>query len=182
MDNKTVKPTSIGGLFEIQRQTFDDERGFFRESARIREIEEASGTKFNVVQMNHARSSKGTLRGIHIAPWNKLIYVTRGMVRAVILDARVDSPTFGKFKTFEIGDENKSSLFIPKGCGNSYLILSEEADYTYLTDEEWAPGKETGVMYNDPDLNIDWGFDGELIVSERDKTNPTLKELFPEKF
>lgn len=180
--DETIKKTSIEGLLEIQRPTFVDGRGFFRESARIREIEEAAGLKFNVVQMNHARSTKNTLRGIHIAPWNKLIYVTSGKVKAVIVDLRPDSPTFGKHESFVIGDENKSSIFIPKGLGNSYLVLSDQADYTYLTDEEWSAGREISVAWNDPDLAIDWRLEGEAVISEKDKNNPSLRSAFPDKF
>ena len=131
--------------------------------------------------MNHARSSKNTLRGIHIAPWNKLIYVTSGNVKAVIVDLRENSATFGKYESFVIGDDNRSSIFIPKGFGNSYLVLSEDADYTYLTDEEWSPNREVGVIWNDPTLNIDWGLAEQPILSPKDQQNPSLKEVFPKK-
>lgn len=177
--NSPITKTSIPGLILIQRQTFSDERGFFRESARIKEIEEASGASFKIAQMNHARSSKNTLRGIHIAPWNKLIYVTSGNVKAVIIDLRENSQTFGKYESFVIGDDNRSSIFVPAGFGNSYLVLSEEADYTYLTDMEWAPNLEKGVIWNDSTLRIDWGFSESPLLSEKDQQNPTLKEVFP---
>jgi dTDP-4-dehydrorhamnose 3,5-epimerase len=183
MDQQSfITKTSLEGIFQIQRPTIGDDRGFFREPVRIRELEEASGTPFKVVQMNHARSIKNTLRGIHIAPWNKLIYVPRGKVQAVIVDLREDSATFGKYESFIIGDDNKSSIFIPKGFGNSYLVLSDEADYTYLTDQEWEPGKEYGVMWNDPDLAIKWELTGEPLVSEKDQQNPSFKTTFPHKF
>jgi dTDP-4-dehydrorhamnose 3,5-epimerase len=180
MDENPVKNTSIEGLLVIKRPTYSDERGFFRETARVSEIE-AAGTPFLVKQTNHARSVKNVLRGIHAAPWNKMIYVTRGEVQAVIVDLRPDSSTFGKHEPFLIGDENRASIFIPKGCGNSYLVLSDEADYTYLTDEEWAPGKEVGVLWNDPDIGISWQVD-EPIVAEKDKNNPTMRVAFPNKF
>lgn len=173
--NSTIKQTSIPGLLLIQRQTFSDDRGFFREAVRIKEIEDATGVKFEIAQMNHARSSKNTLRGIHIAPWNKLVYVVSGKVQQVVVDLRQDSETFGKYESFIIGDDNRSSIFIPKGCGNSYLVLSEQADYTYLTDEEWAPDKEIGVLWNDPALGIKWELEGEPVLSEKDKQNPNFK-------
>ena len=170
-----ITKTSIQGLVSIKRSTFLDDRGFFRESARIKEIEEATGIEFKVAQMNHSRSGKNSLRGIHIAPWNKLIYVTRGKVQSVVVDLREGSPTYKKYESFIIGEDNKSSIFIPKGMGNSYLVLSEEADYTYLTDEEWAPGRERGVLWNDPSLNIVWELNGEEpVLSEKDKQNPTI--------
>lgn len=177
-NNTSITKTSISGLVVINRQTFSDERGFFRESARTAEIEEAVGIKFDIAQMNHSRSSKNTLRGIHVAPWNKLVYVTRGKVQEVIVDLREGSPTFKKYESFIIGDENKSSIFIPKGCGNAYLVLSDEADYVYLTDEEWLPNRETGVAWNDPDLNISWDISGEPVLSEKDRQNPELKTGF----
>ena len=179
-DQPTVTKTNLEGVFQILRPTFADDRGFFRESIRTKELEAKSGQPFTIVQANHARSSKSTLRGIHIAPWNKLIYVTRGTVQAVIVDLKKGSPTFGQHQSFIIGDDNRASIYVPAFCGNSYLVLSDEADYTYLTDQEWAPGKETAVAYNDPRLAVKWEFDGELTLSERDKTNPTMKDLYPD--
>lgn len=182
MDQESsVKKTKIDGLILVKRPTHEDERGFFRESARISEIENATGTSFVVKQMNHARSVRNVLRGIHIAPWNKLVYVTGGSVQAVIVDLRPDSQTFGQRESLVIGDEDRTSIFIPKGCGNSYLVLSEDADYTYLTDEEWSSGKEVGVLWNDSDLNIVWQVQ-DPIVAEKDLQNPTVKSLFPDKF
>ncbi len=178
-ENSAVIRTTISGLILIQRPTHSDDRGFFREPARIKEIEEAAGTPFVIAQMNHARSSKNTLRGIHIAPWNKLVYVTSGNVKSVVIDFRPNSATFGKHETFITGEENRASIFIPAGFGNSYLVLSDQADYTYLTDQEWEPDKEIGVIWNDPTLNIDWGFTEAPILSEKDRQNPTLKEAFP---
>jgi dTDP-4-dehydrorhamnose 3,5-epimerase len=102
MENSTITKTSIPGLVLIKRPTNEDDRGFFREPARIREIEEVTGIKFNVAQMNHSRSSKNTLRGIHVAPWNKLIYVTRGRVQIVNVDLREGSETYKKVESFVI--------------------------------------------------------------------------------
>jgi dTDP-4-dehydrorhamnose 3,5-epimerase len=172
--NETIKKTSIPGLVTVLRPTLSDDRGFFREPARIKEIEEVTGIKFEILQMNHSRSIKNTLRGIHIAPWNKMIYVTRGKVQVVFADLREGSEAYKKTESFIIGDENKISVFVPKGVGNSYLVLSDEADYIYLTDEEWAPGREYGVAWNDPSLNISWQLDGEPLLSEKDKQNPNL--------
>ncbi len=181
-ENSPITRTSIPGLILVQRQTFSDERGFFRESARIAEIEEAAGVSFDIAQANHARSSKDTLRGIHAAPWNKLIYVVSGKVQQVVVDLREDCETFGEYESFIIGDENRSSIFIPKGCGNSYLVLSDDADYTYLTDQEWEPEKEIGIAWNDPTLNISWQIQVEPHLSNKDRQNPDLKTLFPHKF
>jgi dTDP-4-dehydrorhamnose 3,5-epimerase len=179
---QTIFQTSIPNLLRIQRPSFSDDRGFFRESVRMKELEKQLGFSFPVMQMNHARSMKGTLRGIHAAPWNKLIYVTRGQVQSVIVDLRKNVPTFGTYESFIIGDENRSSIFIPAGCGNSYLVLSEDADYTYMTDQEWTPGKEFGIAWNDPDLKIKWERNEGLLLSEKDQRNPSLKQLFPDTF
>lgn len=177
-DTNFIKPSTLHEILQIQRPTMTDDRGFFRESVRVKSIEEELGRPFSIVQANHARSTKGTLRGIHIAPWNKLIYVPRGKVQAVIVDLRKESPTFGKYESFIIGDENRTSIFVPAGCGNSYLVLSDEADYTYLTDQEWIPNAEYGIAWDDPTLAIKWELDGQSTLSERDKTNPTFKEKF----
>lgn len=176
-ENSFITPATLNGVFKIERPTFPDDRGFFRESVRVGDLEQKLGYSFNVKQMNHSRSTKDTLRGIHVAPWNKMIYVTSGTVQAVIVDARKDSPTFGKYESFIIGEDNKASIFIPKGCGNSYLVLSEDADYTYLTDEIWSPGKEHGIIWNDPDLAIKWELTGEPLLSEKDLQNPMFKQL-----
>ncbi len=177
MSDQTVFKTSLDGVYRILRPTFADDRGFFRESLRLKELEEHIGKPFAIVQGNHARSTHDILRGIHVAPWNKLIYITSGKVQAVIVDLKKDSPTFGKHESFIIGDDNRASIFIPAGCGNSYLVMSEIADYTYLTDQEWAPGKEFGVAYNDPTLSITWETNNAPILSEKDQHNPSFEEV-----
>lgn len=177
-ENQNVKPTQLEGVFEVQRPTFPDDRGFFRESVRIKELESFTHVPFNVVQANHARSTKGALRGIHIAPWNKLIYVVRGKVQVVLVDCKEGSSTFGHYQSFIIGDDNKSSIFVPAGVGNSYYVMSDEVDYSYLTDQEWAPGLEKALAWDDPKLGIKWELDGDPILSEKDKQNPTFDELF----
>jgi len=178
----TIITTSLPQVVQISRPTLLDDRGFFRESFRIKELETAVGIPFQVAQANHSRSSKNTLRGIHIAPWNKLIYVTRGTVQAVVVDFKEGSPTFGKYESFVIGEDKRVSIFIPAGYGNSYFVMSDEADYTYLTDREWEPNKERGILWNDPDLKIEWKLEGTPILSEKDQQNPVAKTLFPGKF
>lgn len=176
MDNKpTITKTPIG-LCLIDRPTFSDDRGFFREPVRIRELEKEINEEFEVVQMNHARSEKNILRGIHIAPWNKLIYVPRGKVQSVLVDLRLGSPTYGKYESYILGEENRTAIFVPKGYGNSYLVLSDEADYIYLTDMEWAPGLEKSVLWSDSRIGIKWETTFP-ILSEKDKINPTLEQL-----
>ncbi len=168
---------NIQGIFNIEMPTHDDGRGFFREVLRNNEIQKQTGNEFILKQVNHSRSVKNTLRGIHIAPWNKIIYVTRGQVQSVIVDCRKDSPTFGKYDSINLGDENRNCMFVPKYCGNSYLVLSEDADYIYLTDQEWMPNLEKGFMWNDPDISINWTLNEEPLLSEKDKINPSFSEI-----
>jgi len=173
---------SVEDLLQIDFPTFKDDRGFFKEILRISEIEKAIKKNFIVKQINHARSAANTLRGIHAAPWNKIIYVPKGIVKMVMVDLRDSSLTFGKYESIVIGDLSRSCVFVPAYFGNSYLVLSESADYIYLTDQEWSPNKERGVAWNDPTLAIKWELKREPILSEKDKNNPLLTAVFPDKF
>lgn len=177
-----ITKSSIEGILQIDFPIFPDDRGFFKEVMRTSEVEKALGKKFAVRQVNHARSTKNTLRGIHIAPWNKILYVIRGIVQVIIVDCRDDSLTFGKYESIILGDENRSCVFVPAYCGNSYLVLSDNADYVYFTDQEWNPDKEKNIAWNDPALAIKWKLEKEPILSERDKNNPLLATVFPNKF
>lgn len=175
--------TNIERVLVVNRPLFADDRGFFKETFRKNELEEAMREKFEIVQENHSRSQRLTLRGIHAAPWNKFVYCVSGKAQVVIADLRQDSHTFGQYFSLEIGDDNRSKIFVPKGCGNSFLVLSNKADFMYLTDAYWQNGKEFGVAWDDPDLGVDWKLGGEEpLLSEKDKVNPKLRELFPEKF
>jgi dTDP-4-dehydrorhamnose 3,5-epimerase len=183
---ETIKRTSIQGLFIIERPTFLDERGFFHEVFRLNELQEATGIKFSPVQMSHSHSVPKVIRAIHTEGWNKLVYPVSGRLFVAIADVRVDSATFGKVKTFVFdADDPKSShaaLFLPAGIGNSLCVIGDKpVDYIYAVDEYWDNSKARGIAWNDPDLNINWPIK-DPIISERDKNNPTLRELFPEKF
>lgn len=189
---ETVHETLIPELLVIERPTFPDGRGFFRETFRKSELQAVLGRPLDFSQGNHARNEQqGVLRGLHIALWDKLIYVPRGRVQAVVADTRPDSPTFGRSFAIELGDvidpgkpgeAKRASLLVPRGCANGYMVLSGQADYTYLVTEEWHPGSEQQVRWNDPDLGIKWNLQTEPILSERDQTAPLLQDLFPEKF
>jgi dTDP-4-dehydrorhamnose 3,5-epimerase len=179
MESDFIEDTEINGVYVIRRPKFGDERGFFRETFRRKDLESKIGFEFNLVQANHSRSQKGVLRGIHAAPWHKLTTVMRGEVQQVVVDLRPDSPTFKKYISVKMGEEDLCSVFIPSGCGNAFLVLSDTADYNYLTTDYWEVGKEFGILYNDPDLNIKWELENPEI-SFRDKTNPTFKEKFPD--
>lgn len=173
---KLVKQVDIEGILIIEGgQSFEDERGFFRESWKRNEFEEALGKSWMHVQENHAYSKKSVLRGIHIAPWDKLIYVPFGRVFIALVDLRKDSLTFGKYVSMEIGDNNRVKIFMPAGIGNSYLILSDEAVYEYQVNKYFEPGHEIGVMWNDSEIGIEWPIE-EPLLSEKDQQNLSLKE------
>ena len=164
---------------QISLPVFKDDRGFFTEVVRFSEIEKALGKPFLAKQVNHSRSIKNTLRGIHSAPWNKIVYAISGKVQVIVADFREDSPTFGQHESIILGEENRSAVFVPANCGNSYLVLSDNADYVYITDQEWAPNMETDVAWNDKDLNIEWQLEGEPFLSQRDQKSPSFASVFP---
>lgn len=182
MDQKYVKTTSIPGLLILERPVHKDERGFFREIFRMDELEEATGIKFEGIQMNHSHSDPHVLRGLHAERWNKIVYPLNGEVFVVIVDLREDLPTFGMVETFIIDNSNRYGLFIPIGLANSLLVLSETAvDYIYLVDAYYDGSDTRAIAWNDPDLKIEWPIE-DPIISERDRNNPNLRDLFPERF
>lgn len=179
---KYIKPTSIKGLYLVERETREDERGFFREIFHLDELKEATGLDFQILQGNHSRSVSGVIRGLHAEHWNKLVYPVTGEFFTAIADIRPDSETFGKVETFTFNDSNRGALFISAGLANSVCAMGEEAvDYVYLVDNYWDGTDTYAVAYDDPDLNINWPVKNP-IISERDKNNPKLRELFPDKF
>lgn len=178
-----VTRTSIPGLILVERPTIVDERGFFREVERRHpDVEATLESPLPHVQWNHARSQRGVLRGIHVARWTKCIYVVRGEAQAVVVDLRPDSPRFGTHESFNLGESRRALLVVPPGCGNSYLVLSDQVDYLYSVDQEWYPGGEIGVAWDDPDLGIRWQLDGPPILSARDARLPRARDVFPARF
>ena len=177
-----VEETLIDGLLVVRQPTHGDERGFFRQTYVLSELEEALGRRPVFVQGNHARSQPGVLRGFHAEPWDKLVQVTRGRALAVIADLRPDSPTFGRTASFELGDgTDRIRLFVSEGLGNSYLVLgARDADYLYDVTAEWHPEVEKNeVAWDDPSLAVDWPID-DPVLSEADRTAPTLRESYPD--
>lgn len=182
MENSHIKQTSIQGLLILERPIFSDDRGFFRELFHKDELEQAAGLKFDGVQMNHSHSKPGVIRGIHAENWNKIIYPVSGEVFIAIADIRSDSPTFSKVETFNVGDNNRIGLFISKGLANSLCVIGNQpVDYIYLVDAYYDGSDTRAIAWDDPDLGIDWPVQ-DPVISERDKNNLTLRELFPEKF
>ena len=183
---QAISKTSIPGLLVIERPVYQDMRGFFHEIFRLNELEKASGIKFRPVQASHAYSLPRVIRAIHTEGWNKLIYPVTGKMFAAIVDPRPESSTFGRVETFIFDNTKKDShhraLFIPKGLGNSVCVTGRQSvDYIYLVDDYWDDKKASGIAWDDPDLAIKWPIKNP-IISKRDKSNPTLRELFPEKF
>ena len=177
-----IKKTSISGLLVIEKPTYKDERGFFREAVRLNELEEITGSKFEIKQWNHSKSKPKVIRALHAEGWNKLIYPVTGKMFAAIVDIRPDSKTFGKVETFTFGETRPRALFIPEGLANSICVVgTEPVHYFYLVDRYYDGSDTTAIAWDDPDLNIDWPVK-DPIISERDKNNPTLREAFPEKF
>lgn len=178
-----VDKTRIEGLFVIRWETFEDERGFFRQTYQLRELEEALGRSPVLRQGNHSRSAPGVLRGFHAEPWDKLVYVARGNAMAAIADIRPESGTFGEVETFHLGDPpagERIRLFISEGLANSFCTYGEwEVDYLYDVSDYWRAGivKPT-LAWNDPDLGVSWPVE-EPLVSDADRANPSLRELFP---
>ncbi len=177
-----IKETSIPGLLIIEKPTFSDERGFFREVLRLNEIEQASGKKFNFKQWNFAKSIPGVIRAFHSEDKNKLVYPLTGESFSAYVDLRPKSKTFGKVHKVTFKEPNYKALLIPRGVANSICVTGNEPMYyVYLVDEYYDPKGAKGIAWDDPDINVDWPVKNP-IISERDKNNPTLREAFPEKF
>lgn len=181
-----VTTTKINGLLVLDINVFPDERGAFAEAWQKPKMAALGLPQITPMQMSVSHSKKGVIRGVHAEPWEKYIHIAHGKVFAAISDLRPDSATFGVVETFEL-DQHKA-LFLPKGMGNSFQALTDEVAYVYLVTGEWsrelADKKQyLAVVYNDPDLAIDWPIKGEAqIVSDKDQAAPTLREVFPEKF
>ena len=177
-----VHETAIAGLLVVRWDTYDDERGFFRQTYQAAELEAALGRPVRFVQGNHARSAPGVLRGFHAEPWDKLVYVARGTVTAAVLDQRPDSPTFGEVATFELGDPpgDRIRLFVSEGLGNAYCAHGDEdADYLYEVTDEFRPVDKRAVAFDDPDLAVAWPVPVP-VVSASDRANPRLRDRFPD--
>lgn len=177
-----ITETSIPGLLVIERPTSRDDRGFFREAFRLNELEEAIGTPFKPVQWNHSLSQPRVIRALHAENWNKLVYPITGKMFAALVDIRPEQPTFGKVETFAFNEESPKALFIPKGLANSICVVGNTpVHYMYLVDAYYDGKDARAIVWDDPDLAIQWPIK-DPIISERDRNNPRLRDLFPEKF
>lgn len=180
MGKITVETTPIEGLLVITPTVFGDNRGYFMETYNAADFKEA-GIDCSFVQDNQSASKKGVIRGLHFQinyPQDKLVRVIKGEVFDVAVDMRKGSKTYGQWFGIRLSEENKKMFFIPKNFAHGFLVLSDCAEFTYKCTELYHPNDEGGIIYNDPDIGINWPDDGlELIFSEKDKKWPTLKEL-----
>ena len=170
--------TEIEGVFIIEPKVFGDERGFFMETYKQSDFEEA-GLNYNFIQDNQSRSHKGVLRGLHYQknfPQAKLVRVIQGEVFDVAVDLRKDSKTYGKWVGVILSAENKKMFMIPRGFAHGFLVLSDTAEFVYKCDELYHPEDEGGIMWDDPDVNISWPLNEEPSLSEKDKEHPLLRD------
>ncbi len=185
MSQKTspVTKTSIKDLILIERPEYKDNRGFFREVFHMTDIKESTGIDFKPVRMSHSFSKPNVIRALHAEDMNKLVYPVTGEMFAAIVDIRPDSKTFGKVEEFTFKESDSKVLFIPKGVANSVCVSgNKDVHYIYLVDVYYNNGADTkAIAWDDPDLQIKWPVKNP-IISERDKNNPTLREMFKEKF
>ena len=172
--------TKIKGVYIIEPKVFQDARGYFMEAWKQAEFDEYVGrTVF--IQDNESKSSYGVLRGLHYQKGTlsqaKLVRVIKGKVLDVAVDIRKSSPTFGQHVMVELSEENKRQFFIPRGFAHGFLVLSDEAIFTYKVDNPYAPQCDAGIRWNDPDLGIEWPIDpAKVLTSEKDLKQPLLKD------
>ena len=171
-------PLSIPDVKLLTPLVFGDSRGFFQETYHADKYREI-GIRCNFVQDNWSHSVKNTLRGLHMQtqkPQVKLVCVMRGTIFDVAVDMRRDSPTFGKWVSAVLSAENHNQLFIPEGFAHGFCVLSDEVDFLYKCSNLYDPADETGIAWNDPDINITWPV-STPILSKRDAALPRLKNV-----
>ncbi len=175
--------TKIEGVYVIEPTVFGDNRGYFMETYSTAEFEEIGITN-NFVQDNQSKSRKGVLRGLHFQKENiqaKLVRCIKGEVFDVAVDLRPGSKTYGQWEGVVLSEENKKMFFVPKGFAHGFLVLTDEAEFTYKCDDLYNPAAEGGLKWDDPDVGIEWPLGDmkveDLLTSEKDGKWPSLKEL-----
>lgn len=173
------KETEIKGVYVIEPEIHVDQRGYFMETYNENEFLR-NGLNYVFVQDNQSESSRGVLRGLHFQkkfPQAKLVRVLRGEVFDVAVDLRKGSPTYGKWTGIVLSEANRKMFLIPRGFAHGFLVLSDKAVFSYKCDAFYHPEDEGGILYSDPDVGVIWPIqENELILSEKDKKHPTLKE------
>ncbi len=178
MSNFIFNRTEFEGVYVIDTKVYGDDRGNFIETYKKSDFEDA-GLHYDFVQDNQSCSRKGVLRGLHYQKEHsqaKLVRVIEGEVFDVTVDLRGDSPTYGKWLGIVLSKENGKQLMVPRGFAHGFLVLSDHATFCYKCDDLYHPEDEGGIMWNDPDIGIEWPFTEGIILSERDKRHPLLKE------
>lgn len=176
--NFTFVPTAIEGVYIIEVKKYGDNRGYFMETYKKVDFDNA-GLKYDFIQDNQSKSKKGVLRGLHYQktfPQAKLVRCIEGEVFDVCVDLRKDSPTYGKWAGVVLSAEKGNQFMIPRGFAHGFLVLSETATFCYKCDEIYHPEDEGGIMWNDPDIGVEWPFKEDIFLSEKDKTHLPLKE------
>lgn len=179
-----ITTTSIPDVLIIEPQVFKDKRGFFFESFNQHRWQEQTDLATRFVQENHSRSTKNVLRGLHYQikqPQGKLVRVIVGEVFDVAVDIRKTSATFGQWVGAMLSAENKLQFWVPEGFAHGFVVLSEVAEFLYLTTDYYAPEHERAICWNDPQISIDWPMEGEPLLSDKDREAVLLKdaELYP---
>lgn len=172
--------TEINGVWVIEPKVFNDARGYFMEAFKEEEFQANIGD-VHFVQDNESRSSFGVLRGLHYQKGEysqaKLVRVIKGKVLDVAVDLRESSPTFGKYVSVELSEENKRQFFIPRGFAHGFLVLSDDAIFTYKVDNAYAPQAEASICFNDETIGIDWPVAGDqLLLSDKDGHAVSFKD------
>lgn len=180
MGNFKFIETPIEGLYIIEQKVFGDHRGYFMETYNF-EAFKAAGLDMVFVQDNQSKSKKGVLRGMHFQtqhPQGKLVRVIKGEVYDVAIDLRKGSKTYGKWYGVLLTDENKRQFYVPEGFAHGFLVTSEEAEFVYKCTDFYHPEFEGGILWNDPEVAIEWPLEGieEVLLSEKDRNAKTLRE------
>lgn len=178
MGNFTFTETKIKDVYIIDVKTYGDHRGYFMETYKEEDFA-AAGLDYRFVQDNQSSSRKGVLRGLHFQktfPQAKLVRVLKGEVFDVAVDLRKGTETYGQWVGVLLSEENHRQFMIPRGFAHGFVVVSDHAEFAYKCDEKYHPEDEGGILWNDPDIAIDWPEVGEIILSEKDQKNPTLAE------
>ena len=177
---KNIIPTKFKDIKLFELASYNDDRGFFREVFN-KEVESLIGEKINFIQDNESRSKRGVLRGLHFqkppSEQSKLIRVSYGEVQDVVVDIRPESDTYGQWESLTLSSNNNLSLFVPRGFAHGFLVLSQEAVVSYKVDNYYDSSSESGIVYNDATLDIEWKLPhDDIIVSDKDKNLPSFQK------
>ena len=178
MSNFIFSTTEIEGVYIIDVKSYGDQRGYFMETYKEPDFQEA-GITCRFVQDNQSSSRKGVLRGLHFQkehPQAKLVRVIKGEVYDVAVDLRAGSSTYGKWVGVTLSEDNRRQFFIPRGFAHGFIVTSDYAEFAYKCDDIYHPGDEGGLIWNDPDLAIRWPDVGTVLLSEKDQKNPLFSE------